>query len=82
MPLRRYRVALHQVAVNQVVAGDASKVEVTVRFVNLFTGDTNVVQSLCSCGMAEHLLEEQKLSRVIAAHNHLVVGEGLTQRVG
>ena len=31
--------------------------------------------------MAEHLLEEQELSRVVAAHNHLVVCERLAQCV-
>lgn len=82
MLLRSYHRAFHQVAVNQVVVVNASEVEVTVSLVNLFAGNTDIVQSLCSCGMAEHLLEEQKLSRVIAAHNHLVVGKGLTQCVG
>lgn len=32
--------------------------------------------------MTEHLLEEQEFSRVVPAHHHLMIGEGLPERVG
>ena len=41
--------------------GDASKVEVAVCFVNLFAGDSDIVQSLSSGGVTKHLLEKEEL---------------------
>ena len=55
------------------VAGYATEVQPAVGFVNLLTGDTDVVQRLCGRRVTEHLLEEQELPWVIAAHDHLVV---------
>lgn len=43
-----YRVTLHDGTIHEVVVGDASKVEVAVCFVNLFAGDSDIVQSLSS----------------------------------
>ena len=74
--------SLSNIAVNQIVVIDAAEVEVPIGFINLFTGDTDVVQSLSGGGVAEYLLEEQELAGVITAHHHLMIGEGLTQRVG
>ena len=54
-----YRVTLHDGAIHKVVVGDASEVEVTVCFVNLFAGDSDIVQSLSGGGVTEHLLEQQ-----------------------
>ena len=39
---------LYNVAVDEVVLGNAAKVEVTVGFVDFLRGDTDVVQCLCS----------------------------------
>lgn len=74
--------SFNKVAINQIVAGYATEVQPAVGFVNLLTGDTDVVQRLCGRRVTEHLLEEQELPWVIAAHDHLVVCECLTQRVG
>ena len=70
------------IAIYQIVVVDAAEVEVPIGFINLFTGDTDVIQSLSSSGVTEYLLEEQQLAGVVAAHDHLMVSEGLTQRVG
>ena len=75
-------VSFYEVAINQIVAGYATEVQPAVGFIYLLAGDADVVQSLCGGRMAEHLLEEQELPWVVAAHDHLVVGERLTQRVG
>ena len=77
-----YRVTLHDGTIHKVVVGDASKVEVAVGFINLFAGDSDIVQSLSGGGMAEHLLEKEKLSGVIPTHDHLVVSKRLAKRVG
>lgn len=73
---------LTDVAVNQIIVLDATKVKHPVGFVNLFAGDADVVQRLSCGGVAKHLLEKQELPGVVAAHDHLVIGERLTQRVG
>lgn len=76
-----YCVTLHDGTIHKVVVGDASEVEVTVGFVNLFAGDSDIVQSLSGGRVTEHLLEEEKLPGVISAHDHLVVSKRLTKRV-
>ena len=72
---------LSNVAIDQIVVVDAAEVEVPIGFINLFTGDTDVIQSLGSGGVTEYLLEEQQLAGVVAAHDHLMISEGLAQRV-
>lgn len=74
--------SLSNIAVNQIVVIDATEVEVPIGFINLFTGDTDVIQSLSGGGVTEYLLEEQELAGVITAHHHLMIGKGLTQRMG
>lgn len=56
--LRCYVTALYEVTVYEIVVVDTSKVELAVSFINLFTGYSDIVQSLSSGGMTEHLLEE------------------------
>lgn len=77
-----YRVTLHDGAIHKVVVGDASEVEVTVCFVNLFAGDSDIVQSLSGGGVTEHLLEKEKLSGVVPTHDHLVVSKRLAEGMG
>ena len=60
----------------------AAEVQAEVSVFNLLLGDTDVVQGLYGGGVSEYLLEEQELARIIAAHHHLVITEGLSQRVG
>lgn len=74
--------ALYKVAIDQIIVVYATEVHVTVSFINLFAGDTNIVQSLSGSGVTEHLLEKQKLTGVVATHHHLVVGKGLAERMG
>ena len=73
---------LTDIAIHQIVVVDATEVEHPVGFINLLAGDSDVVQRLSGGGVTEHLLEEQELPGVVAAHHHLMVGERLTQRVG
>ena len=77
-----YHIALHDGAIHKVVVGDTSEVEIAVGFINLFAGDSDIVQSLGGGGMAEHLLEEKELPGVVPTHDHLVVSKRLTEGVG
>lgn len=74
--------SLSNVTIDQIVVVDAAEVEVPIGFINLFTGDTDVIQSLSSGGVTEYLLEEQQFAGVVTTHHHLMIGEGLTQCVG
>ena len=76
-----YRVTLHNGTIHKIVVGDASKVEVAVGFINLFAGDSDIVQSLSGGGVTEHLLEKEKLSGVVPTHDHLVVSKRLAEGV-
>jgi len=60
----------------------AAEVQAEVSVFNLLLGDTDVVQGLYGGGVSEYLLEEQELAGIIAAHHHLVITEGLSQRMG
>lgn len=77
-----YRVTLHDGTIHEVVVGDASKVEVAVCFVNLFAGDSDIVQSLSSGGVTKHLLEKEELPGVVPTHDHLVVSKRLAEGMG
>lgn len=68
-------------AVNQVGLRPRAEVQLEVSILNLFSGDADVVQCLSRCTMAEDLLEEQQLAWVIVAHQHLVEGERLAERM-
>ena len=70
---------LDDIAVNEVVAGCATQVQLPIGFLNLFTGNSDIVQSLSCGGVPHHLLEKQELPGVIVRHYHLMVSEGLTQ---
>ena len=72
---------LDDIAVDEVVAGGTAQVQPPVGFLNLFTGNTDIVQSLSCRGVAHHLLEKQELPGVIVRHDHLMVSEGLSQGV-
>ena len=76
------RLAFSNVAIDQIVVVDATEIEAPVCFINLFAGDADVVQSLSSGGVTKYLLEKQQLAGVVAAHHHLMIGEGLTQCMG
>ena len=71
--------AFSNVAIDQIVVVDATEIEVPVCFINFFAGDTDVVQSLSSGRVTEHLLEKQEFARVITTHHHLMISKGLTQ---
>lgn len=77
--LRHQRLAFSNIAIDQIVVVDATEIEIPVCFINFFTGDTDVVQSLSSGRVTEHLLEEQELAGVVATHHHLMISKGLTQ---
>ena len=60
------RLAFSNVAIDQIVVVDATEIEAPVCFINFFAGDTDVVQSLSSGRMTEHLLEKQEfVTRVL-----------------
>ena len=59
-----------------------SEVEVAVGFINLFAGDSDIVQSLSGGGVAKHLLEKEELPGVVPTHDHLVVSKRLAEGVG
>ena len=73
--------SLSNITIYQIVVVDAAEVEVPIGFINLFTGDADVIQSLSSSGVTKYLLEKQELAGVVAAHDHLMVSEGLAQCV-
>jgi len=79
---RHQNLSLSNVTIDQIVVIDAAEVEVPIGFINLFAGDADVVQSLSSGGVTKYLLEKQQLAGVVAAHHHLMIGEGLTQCMG
>ena len=80
--LCQQRLTFSDVAIDQIVVVDATEIEAPVCFINFFAGDTDVVQSLSSGGVTKYLLEKQQLAGVVAAHHHLMIGEGLTQCMG
>lgn len=73
------RLAFSDIAIDQIVVVDATEIEISVCFINFFTGDTDVVQSLSSGRVTEHLLKEQEFARVVATHHHLMISKGLAQ---
>lgn len=77
--LRHQRLAFSNITIDQIVVVDATEIEISVCFINFFTGDTDVVQSLSSGRVTEHLLEEQEFARVVATHHHLMISKGLAQ---
>lgn len=80
--LGHQNLSLSNVTIDQIVVVDAAEVEVPIGFINLFTGNTDVIQSLSGGGVTKYLLEKQQLAGVVTAHHHLMIGEGLTQCVG
>lgn len=63
------------------VAVATAEVEIGVGSSHLVVSDADVVERLRGRGVTEHLLENEELPRVIAAHHHLMVSKGLTEGV-
>ena len=80
--LRCEGISLHQTAIHEIVACLTSKIQLPISFIDLLAGDPDIVQSLSRGGVTEHLLKEQELSWIVPAHHHLMIGEGLSERVG
>ena len=76
------RIILNNVAIHQVIVASTAQVQLLICRLDFLTGDTDIIQSLSRRGVVEHLLQKQELTAIIMGHNHLVVAEGLAERMG
>ena len=53
----------------------AAKVEIPVRFLHFLPGDVDIIQRDTHRRMPEHLAEQKELSRIVPAHQHLMITE-------
>ena len=64
------------------MTGYGTEVQGLIGVLDLFVGDTDIIQGSSNGAVTEHLLEEKELTRVIVALEHLVIAKGLTERMG
>ena len=65
----------------EVVMRCTAQIQITIGFIDLIVGDSDVIQSNRDGGVVQHLREKQELPRVVVTHYHLVEGEGLPESV-